>query len=141
MIDSFRGPYSFLSNFYKSDIIYDGIRYNSAEAAFQAQKSLDLSEREEISLLTPLKAKKAGRHITLREDWDEVKLDIMYKICLSKFTQNEDMRQLLISTCGEELIEGNDWGDSFWGTVDGHGENHLGKILMRIRDELQKNTE
>lgn len=141
MIDSFRGPYSFLSNFYESDIIYDGIRYNSAEVAFQAQKTLSLSERKAISQLTPLKAKKAGKRVALREDWEDVKLDIMYRICRAKFTQNEDMRQLLISTYSEELIEENDWGDTFWGTVDGHGENHLGKILMRIRDELQKSTE
>lgn len=136
MIDSFRGQYSFLSNFYETPIIYDGIRYGSAEAAFQAQKTLNVSERQAIAILTPLKAKKAGGRVALREDWEDVKLDIMYKICKEKFTQNERLRQLLIATCGEELAEGNDWEDRFWGTVAGNGENHLGKILMRIRDEL-----
>lgn len=138
MIDSFRGQYSFLSNFYEVPIIYDNIRYGSAEAAFQAQKTLNVSEREAIALLNPLKAKKAGGRMALRDDWEAVKLDIMYEICMAKFTQNEDMRQLLISTYGEELVEGNDWGDRFWGTVNGVGENHLGKILMRIREQALK---
>lgn len=136
MIDSFRGQYSFLSNFYESDIIYDGIRYSSAEAAFQAQKTFSLSERRAISLLAPLKAKKAGGRVALRGDWEDVKLDIMYRICMAKFTQNENLRQLLIATLDEELIEGNDWGDCFWGKVNGVGENNLGKILMKVRDDL-----
>lgn len=136
MINSFRGQYSFLSNFYEIPIVYDGIRYGSAEAAFQAQKTLSLSEREAMSFLTPLKAKKAGKHIALRGDWENVKLNIMYEICKAKFMQNENLRQLLIATCHEELIEGNDRGDRFWGTVDGIGENNLGKILMRIRAEF-----
>lgn len=136
MIELFRGQYFFLSNFFEVPVIYDDIIYGSAEAAYQAQKTLDISEREAIAKLSPLKAKKKGEHIALRPDWEDVKLNIMYKICKAKFTQNEELRQLLISTRGEELIEGNDWGDTFWGVSGGSGENHLGKILMRIRDDL-----
>lgn len=137
MIDSFRGQYFFLSNFFEAPIIYDDIIYGSSEAAYQAQKTLDISQRKLFSELTPLKAKKRGEQLALRSDWEAVKLDIMYEICKAKFKQHEELRQLLISTCGEELIEGNDRGDTFWGVSDGVGENHLGKILMRIRDELQ----
>lgn len=141
MINSFRGQYYFLSNFYTADFIYDGIRYTSAEAAFQAQKTLDMTEREAIALLTPLKAKKAGGRVALRKDWENVKLDIMYKICSAKFTQNKNLRQMLIATGCEELIEGNDWGDKFWGVCGGAGENHLGKILMKIRDDFMRGEE
>ncbi|MGN1415711.1 MAG: NADAR family protein [Oscillospiraceae bacterium] len=136
MIDLFRGQYFFLSNFFEAPIIYDDIIYGSSEAAFQAQKTLDISQRELFTELTPLKAKKRGEQLSLRSDWEKVKLDIMYEICKAKFTQHEELRQLLISTCGEMLIEGNDWGDTFWGVSGGIGENHLGKILMRIRDEI-----
>lgn len=136
MIDRFRGQYDFLSNFYISPILLDGVRYTCAESAFQAQKTDDKALREEIAALPPLKAKKAGRALPLRGDWDNVKLDIMYRVCREKFTQNAQLGQLLIATCGEELIEGNDWGDTFWGRSNGKGENNLGKILMRIRDEL-----
>ncbi|MGN0598313.1 MAG: NADAR family protein [Oscillospiraceae bacterium] len=125
-----------MSNFFEVPIIYDDILYGSSEAAYQAQKTLDISQRELFTELTPLKAKKRGEQLALRSDWEDVKLDIMYEICKAKFTQHEDLRQLLISTCGEELIEGNDWGDTFWGISDGIGENHLGKILMCIRDEI-----
>lgn len=136
MIDLFRGQYFFLSNFFEAPIIFDDIIYGSSEAAFQAQKTLDISQRELFAELTPLKAKKRGEQLSLRSDWEKVKLDIMYEICKAKFTQHEELRQLLISTCGEMLIEGNDWGDTFWGVSGGIGENHLGKILMRIRDEI-----
>lgn len=82
-------------------------------------------------------AKKLGRQVPLRGDWEEVKDNIMYEICKAKFTQNEDLKEKLLATGNDILEEGNTWGDRVWGTVNGVGENRLGKILMRVREELR----
>ena len=74
----------------------------------------------------------------MRSDWEEVKDKVMYEIVLAKFTQNPDLKEKLLATGDESLEEGNTWGDTIWGTVDGVGENRLGKILMRVRDELNE---
>ena len=137
MIDSFEGKYYFLSNFYHVDVKYDGIVYNNTEAAFQAQKVLDDSEKLSFSNLSPRKAKKLGREVKLREDWRDVKDNYMYEICKAKFTQHEDLAKKLLQTGDEELVEGNRWNDTYWGVCNGKGENRLGKILMRVRDELK----
>ena len=84
-----------------------------------------------------------GRRVKLRPDWEQVKVGLMEEIVRAKFTQNEDLKQRLLATGDKRLAEGNTWGDTFWG-VDlrsGRGENHLGRILMRVRDELKENTE
>ena len=73
----------------------------------------------------------------IRKDWDDVKLDVMLWGIREKF-KNEDLRQLLMETGEEELVEGNWWGDKFWGVSNGEGENHLGKILMRVREEVRQ---
>lgn len=138
MINEFRGRYFFLSNFYNSPVTWNGITYQNNESAFQSAKVLDESERNQFSKLNPSEAKKKGRHVKLRQDWEEVKFDIMYDICLAKFTQNEDLKNKLLETGDEYLKEGNTWGDKIWGTVNGVGENNLGKILMKVRDELNK---
>jgi ribA/ribD-fused uncharacterized protein len=137
VIDSFRGQYFFLSNFCEVPVIYDGITYLNNEVAFQAQKTINKEERIDFSMLNPSQAKRMGRRVSLRPDWEEVKFDIMYEICKAKFTQNQSYKENLLKTGDAELIEGNDWGDKIWGQVDGIGENHLGKILMRIREELK----
>ena len=136
MIDKFRGDYYFLSNFYEVPVTYDNITYQNNEAAFQAQKTLDVNKRKEFAFLDPSTAKKYGRKVTLRSDWEDVKINIMYEICKVKFTQNPELAQKLLATGDEELVEGNDWGDTVWGKADGKGQNNLGKILMRIREEL-----
>jgi N-glycosidase YbiA len=136
MINSFSGPHRFLSNFYPSPIIYGSIIYPTVEHAYQAAKSSDMSIRKQISLLnSPGKAKRAGQNVTLRLDWEEVKVEIMEDLIRIKF-QNDDLYNKLLATIGEELIEGNNWGDTFWGVCDSVGENNLGKILMKIRDEM-----
>lgn len=61
----------------------------------------------------------------------------MYEICMAKFTQNEDLKEKLLATGNDILEEGNTWGDKVWGTVNGVGENKLGKILMKVREELR----
>lgn len=134
-ISNFRGRYYFLSNFYPAPIKYGNHTFLNNEAAFQAMKCP--SRANEFYLLDPSEAKRLGRRVKLREDWEEVKELIMYEICYHKFTQNPDIRKMLLDTDDAELIEGNTWGDKIWGVCNGVGENRLGKILMRIRDELK----
>lgn len=135
-IDEFRGEYFFLSNFYPAPVEYQGYQFQNNEAAFQAAKCPE--RMIDFCSLTPNRAKRLGRRVTLRPDWETVKYDVMYEVCMAKFTQNPDLLSRLLATGNAELIEGNTWGDRIWG-VDlnqGVGENHLGKILMRVRREL-----
>lgn len=86
-------------------------------------------------------AKMKGRSIkNLRKDWEDVKLTIMHQVCKQKFIQNDYLKQRLINT-GQELLVCEMSYDKFWGVVNGQGENHLGKILMSIRDEIVNNQE
>ena len=137
MINKFRGYYFFLSNFYPCKILYRGITYPTSEAAYQAQKALNENERLRISKLEdPHDAKAEGQKLDLRADWDDVKVDEMYLICMNKFLQNPELEELLLATGDEELVEGNHWHDTFWGVCNGVGENKLGKILMMVREHL-----
>lgn len=136
MIDSFKNKYYFLSNFYNAPIIYNGIRYENNEAAFHAQKNLNRSK--EFCTLNPSQAKALGRKVLLREDWEMVKDLIMYEINYEKYIQNTDLKKRLLETGEQELVEGNFWNDTYWGVCNGVGENHLGKILMKIRGELRE---
>ena len=138
-INHFRGEYAFLSNFWEVPVTYKGLTYGSNEAAFQAQKCMTEEEKLAFTEMRPAKSKKAGRQVQLRPDWEEVKVGIMEEIVRAKFTQNEDLKELLLATGELVLEEGNTWGDTFWG-VDAktrEGRNHLGRILMRVRKELQ----
>ena len=143
MINKFDGEYAFLSNFYDVSVVYNGITYKNTEAAFQAQKTTSISKRLEFANFTASQSKKEGRKLALRQDWEEVKEQVMYEICLAKFTQNEDLKMKLLSTDGHHLIEGNYWHDNTWGNCTCEkcknivGENKLGKILMQIREELK----
>lgn len=137
-IIGFKDEYMFLSNFYLSEVEFEGMVYKSAEAAFQAAKSLNKKDREGFQKINPLLAKKLGKKLTLRDDWEEIKEEVMYKILLDKFTRNNMIRDKLIETNDSELINDNILGNTFWGQVDGIGENRLGKILMKIREELNE---
>lgn len=140
MIKKFEGAYRFLSNFWPSVVNFDGQQYQSVEHAFQAAKTTNLKEREFIrSQPTPGKAKQAGRSVTLRSDWEKIKIDVMRNLLIEKFNQYP-LKQLLLSTGDEELVEGNNWGDVFWGVCNGAGENHLGKLLMKIRNILKEKS-
>lgn len=138
VIKEFRGDYFFLSNFYMAPVIYQNIRFENNEAAFQAAKCPE--RMHEFSGLDPRSAKSLGHRVDLREDWETVKYDVMYEICLAKFLQNPDLLEKLIQTGSAELVEGNTWGDKVWGVCHGVGENHLGKILMKIRSKLKETS-
>ncbi len=136
-IPSFVGKYHFLSNFYIAPAEYEGVIYPSSEAAYQAAKSLDPEERKIFLALRPGQAKRKGKQLRIRPDWENVKIPIMTTIVRDKFVRNPELGDQLLATENKELIEGNHWDDDFWGVVDGVGENNLGKILMIIRAELR----
>ena len=95
MITKFRKEHFFLSNFYPCTITYKGITFSTSEAAYQAQKTLNIEERIRFSTLDPYSAKEEGQKLNMRADWDNVKLEEMYNICKIKFTQNPELRKLL----------------------------------------------
>lgn len=147
MIDKFEGRYRFLSNFYPCEIKHKGIIYNSVETYYIAMKVTDMQLisgvyytaadfRKIVSKMDPSEAKKLGKKIKLRTDWENKKLDFMNWAVREKF-KNEELSNLLLSTGDKELIEGNWWGDIYWGVCNGKGENNLGKILMSVRDEIR----
>lgn len=135
-INDFTNEYAFLSNYYECPVIYDNLSFCSAEAAYHAQKE---KQREcEFIFLSPDDARHLSRTLTnIRSDWDDVKLDVMYNIVKAKFTQNRDLKEKLLATGDAHLEEEGWWNDQYWGVYQGKGENHLGKILMKIREELK----
>ena len=138
MIDLFTGKYRFLSNFFPRRVRYKGLSYRTAEHAYQCAKTEDVLDRQEIRRAeTPGQAKRLGKKIVLREYWDDVKIEVMREIVTSKFTEDDDLREDLLATGDQELVEGNTWGDTFWGVYKGEGENHLGHILMEVRELLR----
>lgn len=140
IIDNFRGDFSFLSNFYESTIYVDGERYRSVEHAHQAYKTIDPWSRKLVrEAKTASDAKKLGKSVPLRDDWDAVKIDLMRSFVRKKF-ENPFLRPLLVSTGDAELIESNTWNDTFWGVCKGVGQNWLGRILMDVRDEIKNET-
>ena len=100
-------------------------------------KAHTVTDRECFTNLDPSSAKKLGRRVQLRSDWENVKYNVMYEIVKAKFTQNLKLKAKLLETDNQHLEEGNTWGDKIWGTVNGVGENNLGKILMRVREEIR----
>ena len=135
IIDNFREEYFFLSNFYRCSVMYMGYEFTCAEAAFQAAKCP--ARAWEFLTLGPSEAKKLGRSVVLRYGWSYIKIAIMRRIIYSKFSQNRYLLEKLLSTGNAILIEGNDWGDTYWGQVNEEGENNLGKILMEVRAEMK----
>jgi len=142
-ISKFRGAFGFLSSFHACRVEHEGRAFESLEHAYQAAKTEDPAERERIAALpTAAEAKRAGRRIAVRGDWDEVKLGVMRDLLRSKFSDPE-LRLRLLATGDRELVEGNHWHDLFWGRCTckrrGHedeGANHLGRLLMELRSEL-----
>jgi len=135
-INSFSGRYRFLSNFYRSPIEYEGIRYPTIEHFYQAQKSLSVEVRRQVAEQpTPGGVKRYGRTIYLRPGWESIKESIMLLGLRLKFTDTP-LARLLLNTGETALIEGNDWGDTYWGVYRGEGLNRLGELLMQVRQEL-----
>jgi ribA/ribD-fused uncharacterized protein len=135
-IKRFMGGYRFLSNFFVASIEVDGVTWPSTEHFYQAMKSESVEVQEEV----PGKAKRMGKTIKLRSNWDEIKDEVMETAVHAKFTQNEELRAMLLETGDSELIEGNTWGDRYWGVdlESNVGKNMLGKTLMKVRETLRE---
>jgi len=137
VIDHFRGKHAALSNFSPAWVWLEGRRYPSVEHAYQAAKTLDLYERARIrAARSPGEAKRLGRSVALRPGWDTARLGVMRRLLVQKFDQAK-FAEVLLSTGDAQLVEGNDWGDVFWGVCRGEGKNYRGLMLMDIRHELR----
>lgn len=148
MIQGFQGEYRFLSNFWYAEIILpysitafnkdDTFKAHTNEHAYQACKALTfLGFTTVLHCDTPGKAKRMGKSITIRDNWNNYRTNTMYLINVAKYTQHRELRKKLLATDNQEIQEVNHWNDQFWGICNGKGENNLGKILMQIREELK----
>lgn len=134
----FKGKYAWLSNFFYCEIKHDGYTYPTVEHAYQAAKTLDPKDREYVrKSRSPGIAKARGRAVNIREDWEKIKDHVMYQLVLHKFSAHFVLRQDLLKTAPYKLVEGNSWGDTYWGVCDGKGQNKLGIILMQVRWDLR----
>ena len=141
MIKEFQKEYRWLSNFwfFDNNMVYGELTFPTNEHFYVAMKTLDQSKRQEVANHSLKGLKKFGNTLTLREDWDEVKLQVMEYGLRYKFSEaNPELRKNLIATGKQPIQEGNYWGDKFWGVClkTGEGENNLGKLLMKIREEI-----
>ena len=136
-ISGFNGQWRFLSNFYETQITYEGITYPSVENAYQAAKTISQEERLKFVNITAKEAKSLGKKITLRDDWEQIKIQVMWNLIYEKFTRNRKLLSSLLLTGDTQIEETNWWGDRFWGVCKGEGENHLGKLLMKLREKLK----
>lgn len=140
MINQFKDEFAFLSNFYPCQITVEDKVYQSSEHAYQAHKCENPEDAEMIrNLPTAWEAKKKSYKIKMRYNWDDIKVAEMVLIVYKKFKQNPDLAQQLLNTGDQELVEGNTWGDEFWGVNlhTGQGRNMLGKCLMGVRNALK----
>ena len=138
-IESFHDEYRFLSNFFPVSVRYEGITFPTVEHAYQAAKTVDEAERWKFAeLKSPGQAKRRGRKTAIRADWESVKVQVMSELVRQKFFRHEELAEMLLATEEAELVEGNTWGDRFWGVCEGVGQNWLGRILMTVRGELRE---
>ena len=148
MIERFRGEYRWLSNFWPAPVEWDGLRYPTVEHAYQAAKTEDPWERQEIlHASTPGKAKRLGQKVTMHPEWDKIKSLVMYELLQQKFASGSGLAQKLLDTGDQRIYEGNTWHDNYWGWCfcdscktrrTAKPRNVLGNILMRIREELKE---
>ena len=140
MIKEFQNEYRWLSNFAPVKINLCGIEFPSVEHAYMSAKSDDL-EWKKFCANPNNKAgdvKRKSKNISLKDNWNDIKLEIMQKCIEQKFSQ-EPYRTKLLETGTQFIQEGNRWNDKFWGVClkTNKGENHLGKLIMNFRVKLQ----
>jgi ribA/ribD-fused uncharacterized protein len=151
----FFDQYRFLSNFHQCLVKYDGNIWPSSEHAYMVAKCKIISDEpnylggdgtyynhthhSDIVDMTCSQVKKWGQKVELRDEWEQIKIGVMFQINLDKYIRNLDIREKLLDTGDRFLIEANNWNDPFWGydVKKKQGENNLGKILMKIRDILK----
>ena len=138
-IYSFSGDYRWLSNFAGAQVTFLSMEFKTVEHAYQAAKCINPDDMVMIqSARTPGDAKRLGQRVRMQPDWYECRVAIMLGLLQQKFAPGSDYATKLIATGNAEIIEGNTWGDTFWGKCGNVGQNHLGKLLMQIRDELRR---
>lgn len=137
IIDKFKGEFEFLSNRFPCEFIWEGLKYNNAEAAFQSSKCADLQKRTFFCRLSAKKAAAKGNVIIPYEGWEDRQLEIMESVLTAKFSQIPGLMEKLVATGDARLINGNSQRETFWGVdlYSWRGENNLGKILMMIRNK------
>jgi ribA/ribD-fused uncharacterized protein len=136
-IGPFKGEHRWLSNFWPALVKLDGFLYPTVEHAYVAAKTTDPMIRKVIQTTDkPGEVKRLGRQFDLREDWHDIKLQVMEDLLWQKF-QDPVLKEQLLATGDEEIVEINTWNDTFWGQCKGKGQNHLGKLLMKIREALR----
>jgi len=142
-IRGFRGDHQFLTNFYPCTIIFGDLVFDSVEAAFQAAKCENYNDRLKFQGLTGSEAKKLGRRVNLRSDWEQVKIPILTELVRQKFSRGSELLKKLAATGDAMLVEENMWHDNFYGDCvcarcrNIPGQNKLGHILMEIRGQYQ----
>ena len=138
---STRADYGCFSNFSYHAFELDGEYWSTTEHYFQSQKFNDAEHQEKIrTARTPKDSKTLGlsRQFAIRSDWQEAKDEIMFEACLKKFQTHKTLKELLLSTGEEELIEAAPM-DYYWGCGEnGTGQNKLGRILERVREQLRE---
>lgn len=139
-IYGFFDEYRFLSNFHECFLVDDEIMYPSSEHAYMARKTLDRDLKFEIAKLPhPSVARKFGKNLILRPDWEFYRVLAMRSVVWNKFSQNSVLKDKLLATGNLYLEETNDWNDKFWGADQfGNGLNMLGKCLMDVRTTLKQ---
>lgn len=136
-IAHFRGEWFFLSNFSPANVTFEGLTFPTVEHAYQAARCARASDRHVVrSARTPGEAKRLGRAFDQVDNWMGIRESVMVELLRQKFAIPA-LRQLLLETGDRPLVEENDWGDTFWGQVDGVGQNRLGHILEVVRSELR----
>lgn len=136
-IEGFKGEFRVFSNFYPSWIVFEDVEFPCVENAYQAAKTNNPLQRMGFDKMNASDAKKLGRSLTLRPDWEVVKHEIMYRLCYEKFKRHTDLQKILLSTGEREIEETNYWNDTYWGVCRGVGQNKLGLILMQVRSLLR----
>lgn len=134
----FQDEYRWLSNHWPSIIVFQGITFPTVEHAYVYSKTIVQEEQDLFLQAQPMsaaQAKRAGKLLTLRSDWEDVRLNFMLDFTRQKY-RNQVLRNKLIDTGNCLIVEGNTWHDYFWGQCNGKGENNLGKIIMKVREEL-----
>lgn len=137
VIDRFRREWAWLSNFWHEPVLWRGVEFQCAEAAYQAAK-FPRATWCRFEGLSGLAAKRLGNAMPLdQERWTVLRrVCVMRSVLRAKFTPGGECARLLLLTGEALLVEGNTWGDAFWGVCDGVGSNVLGKLLMDRRAEL-----
>lgn len=137
VIGPFQGELRWLSNFWPAEVMLDGLVYPTVEHAYVAAKTTNDVERFVIQTTpSPGEVKRLGRQLNIREDWDSIKLQVMEDLLWQKF-QHSELKAKLLATGDIPIVEINTWNDTFWGQCNGKGTNHLGKLLMKIRETLR----